>query len=636
MTPLAASLRRPWLFGSCLLALALSGCGIGTTTTSSRTSFVLNGSVHGGIQAISGSTIQLYAAGSAGNGSASIPLLASPVVTNAQGTFTITGDYTCPSASTQVYLVARGGNPGFSFNVNNPALVLVSALGNCGNLAANASQSLAVNEVTTVAAAYALAQFTSAYDHLGATATNGTGMTNAFLDAQLLANPYTGLAAQLPSNLAIETGKLYALADALVPCVNSDGGGCTALFAAATPTGGSAPTDSLGAALDIVRNPGHNVGAIFSAISSTPPYPTTLTAAPSDWSMSLSVTGGGLVEPTQLAIDGLGNVWVANYGDPDSATGAASAGLVAFSPQGTALSGSPFGAGLQTEAYGLTLDRNGDIWVTSAQNTGSANSTGSLAKFHGASSSTPGALVGQFSGGTLNWPESVASDPSGNGTVLVGNYVGGTVSVFDLNGNFLRDFGNKVPSFPVAVTSDNAGGAWVGDQGDYNIVHIRADGSTQAVSCCSGAQAVVLDKHANVWATNYFPVGRNSAFTFSEVSPAGSVLLGLQGGGGLNSPGGAAIDAGGQFWVANYDGADGTPYGTLSEFAGSDTAVAAGTALSPASGLGLDAGMSRAYAVAPDASGNLWVSVRNGNSLRMFFGLATPTATPAAPLPQAP
>ncbi len=631
MTFSAELLRRLSLFGSLTLVLVLSGCGVGTVTTETGGSLAITGSVHGGVQPITGATIQLFAVGTGGNGSQATSLLANPVVTDSHSYFRLTGDYSCPSASAQVYLVARGGNPGFSSNVNNHALILLSALGNCGDLLANPNRFISLNEVSTVAAVYGLAQFMTAYDHVGATATNTTGIANAFLDAQLLADTSTGLAPQLPSNISVESGKLYALADVIVPCVNSDGGtACAPLFAAATPAGGVAPTDVLGALLNIIKNPGYHVAAVFNAITSTPPYPTTLTSAPSDWTMSLTVTGGGMVEPTQLAIDKQGNVWAANYGDPGPA------GLVAFSPQGTPLSGSPFGAGLQTNAYGLALDKNGDVWVTSAENLNIGNTVGSVAKFQGASSPSPGALVGQFYDSTIDWPESVASDPAGSGTILIGNYVGGTVTVYDLNGNYINNLGSRVPVFPVAVSSDNAGGAWVGDQGDQNILHLFANGTVQAVACCNGAQSVRLDRHGNVWASNYYPFGRPPAYSFSEVAANGAVLINKRSGGGLNSPGGGALDAAGQFWVANYNGTNGARYGTLSEIAGNDAGVAAGTPLSPASGLGLDAKMSLAYTIAPDASGNIWLTVRNGNSLRMFFGLAAPTATPATPIPQAP
>ena len=629
-----ARLHRLCFLASLALPSLLAGCGVGTITTETGGSIAMSGHVHGGVQPITGATIQLFATGTNGNGSQALSLLTNPVVTDSHSDFSLTGDYTCPSANSQVYLVARGGNPGYPGNASNPALVLLSALGDCGNLNANAF--ISIDEVSTVAAVYALAPFMTAYDHVGSSATNTTGIANAFLDAHLLADNSTGMAPQLPSNLTIEEGKLYALADAIVPCVNSTGGSaCTSLFTAATPSGGTAPTDVLGALLNIVKSPGSNVGAIFNIVGSTPPYPTTLTQAPNDWTMSLTVTGGGLDEPTALALDAGGNVWVTNFGDPGPA------GLVAFTPQGTPFPGSPFGVGLQTDSYGLTIDKNGDVWTISQTNMGSGNNVGSVAKFHGASSGTPGAEIGQYYDGSLSFPESIASDPSGAGTILIGNYVGGTVTFYNLDGTFRTNLGSRQAAFPVSVVSDGAGGAWAGDQGDDNIVHIFANNTVQKVACCNDAQTVALDPEGNVWVTNFDPVGHTPAYTFSEVTAAGTVAIDEKSGAGLYSPGGGAVDAGGQFWVANYYGSGGGKYGTISEIAGNNTSVPAGTALTPVTGLGKDAQMSLAYTLAPDASGNIWVAVRNSTSqgvysLRMFFGLATPTATPATPVPQAP
>src|SRR5579875_3127321 len=234
----ADQLRRLSLVASLAMSLALAGCGMGTVTTDTAGALAMTGRVHGGVQPISGATIQLFAAGTGGNGSLALSLLTNPVVTDSHSYFTLTGDYHCPSAGAQVYLVARGGNPGFPTSVNNQALVLLSALGNCGDLIANPNRFISVNEVSTVAAVYALAQFMTAYDHVGASATNNVGITNAFLDAQMLADTSTGMVPSLPSTLSIESGKLYALADAIVPCVNSDGtAACTTLFSAATLPG---------------------------------------------------------------------------------------------------------------------------------------------------------------------------------------------------------------------------------------------------------------------------------------------------------------------------------------------------------------------------------------------------------------
>ena len=169
-----------------LVALALSGCGISALAPSSTVpGALLQGRVRGGQQPVSGASIALYAAGSAGDGLGATNLLAPNIVTtDANGDFGITGDYLCPTSTTQVYLVASGGNPGLAPGTDNSALVLMAALGNCGNL--TSSTNIMLDEVTTVASAWALAQFLGSGAIVGSTSTNSIGLSNAFAVANNL------------------------------------------------------------------------------------------------------------------------------------------------------------------------------------------------------------------------------------------------------------------------------------------------------------------------------------------------------------------------------------------------------------------------------------------------------------------
>ena len=209
--------------------------------------------VHGGQQPVSSANIQLYTVGNQGVGSAAIPMLTTPVTSKGDGTFSISGAYTCGQSSTgkaittggdQVYIVATDGNPGLAPSTDNKAIAMMAALGPCESLPTVSY--IEINELTTVAAAWALAPFMTSATQVGATLGNPDGIQNAFLDAALLVDITTGQPATLPKNLGIETNKLIALADAIASCVNTDGGsGCTPLSTAATPSGGTAPTDTL-------------------------------------------------------------------------------------------------------------------------------------------------------------------------------------------------------------------------------------------------------------------------------------------------------------------------------------------------------------------------------------------------------
>ncbi len=366
--------RRPYAMAAALslavVLMFLSGCGESNSQPTIQRGFALQGYVRGGQQPVSGASIALYAAGSIGPGAGATNLLAPNIVTtDAFGAFGITGEYVCPTATTQVYLVARGGNPGLAAGGNNPALVMMAALGNCGDL--SPSTNIAMNEVTTVASVWTLAQFMGAGGVIGSTATNATGLQNAFAVAKNLVDTSTGLTpgSALPNGAVTESAKLYTLADVLAACVNSDGGAaCAPLFSAATTSAG-APTNTLDAALNIVRNPAANVLAVFNAFAPRAPFQPVLSTQPNDWTMSITYGAcasgcGGLNLPGSLAIDSGGNVLVANY---------FGATFSKFSPTGVPASATGFpGIGLE-QSYGIAVDGADNVWVTNEQSVTAAN-----------------------------------------------------------------------------------------------------------------------------------------------------------------------------------------------------------------------------------------------------------------------
>jgi hypothetical protein len=651
----------------------LSGCGVSSVTFESTTPQghnVVNGSVYGGQQPISGATVQLYTVGSGGNGSAAVPMVAVSVLTGSDGSFTLSPGgiplYSCTHSTDQVYITASGGNPGLSpSTTNNQAAVMMAALGNCGNLTTGTF--IQLNEVTTAAAAWALAPFATSPTTIGASATNATdlagapdngvptnsrGLPNAMLDAQLLANTSTGLAATLPSNLTVEPGKLYALADILSTCVNSDGTvACQPLFSAATPTGGTAPTDIFTAALDIVKNPGQNPGGVFGLLPGNAPFPTVLTEPTNDWTITLSVTGGGINSPAGLDIDRYGNVWVADY------TGA----LSEFSPQGAALSpnttgsGSStiaggYGAGSLAESYGLTVDIAGNVWVTNQQS--SPNAPGSVSKFTGSGAATPGTIVRNgsntnFYDASLDFPDALSAAP--NGDIFIGNNSGNGATLYNVSGSAVAPtgLGASDSSAITAVAADSSNGVWLANSAGDTVTHVNSAGAILSdLACCDGANGIAIDSNKNAWITNYFGSSFSVVSSSNTASPADAVVIN---GGVLlgsdpvttepytSSPAGIAVDAGQNVWVANYHGQ------SITSLAGIQSTSALGTMISPATGYGYPAGdpnvpqiFSLPDQIVADASGNVWVSDYGNNKLAMFFGLATPTKMPVSPTPTAP
>lgn len=567
------------------------------------------GKVMAGSQPVSGATVQLYAAGSSGYGSAGTALLTASVTTNSSGGFTAPAGYSCASSSTQVYLVARGGNPGLTGFVNNSALAMMSALGSCGNI--TSSTTAVVNEVTTVASVAALAAFYSSGGNVGASATNAAGLTNAFGTAAQLANTTTGVSPgpSLPTGLTIPSAKINTLASLLNSCTATSGASCPPLMTAATLSGSTAPANTLDALFNILRNPANNVAALDALLPATPAFtPANATSAP-DWTLAVTWSGGGMNLPTALAFDSSGNAWVASYFSaltelPALGTSGAVQQVAAAS---TALN----------ESYGLTVDGSNNIWVANEQTSYSINGgSGNVAKF-----SSTGQLLSGASGyaaGGVYFPQGLAADSTGN--VWVVDYGDSLVTLLASTGiavNGATAWGTGQLSLPVSVAVDAGHNAWVANQSSNTITRISADGSKiTPITCCDGASGVAVDQAGNAWVANYF------GDSISEVSSAGAVLLTGQTGGGVDHPQGIAIDGAGKIWTGNLHKA------TISEFSGSASPTP-GTPLSPAAGLGTDAQLASPFAVAIDASGNIWVTNSNGaNTVTTFIGLATPVKTP--------
>jgi len=288
--------------------IALAGCGIantGSSTAGNSTLFhAVNGSVHGGQQPISGVAVALYAAGTTGIGSAARSMLTAPVATDSNGNFSITGLYSC-NAGDQVYVVGTGGNSGAG---TNTAIALMAALGPCSTLQASASTTyIDVDEVTTVASVFSLANFMTGIQNVGADTAHVNGLAAAFADVQNLASTSTGAAlATSLGNGIVPLTTINSLANSIASCVNSTQGSsaCASLFSATTVSG-STPADTIAATLNIALNPTANPSGIFPLAIPTPPFQPTLTAAPSSYALIVKHPNDVLMYHNNIARTGV-------------------------------------------------------------------------------------------------------------------------------------------------------------------------------------------------------------------------------------------------------------------------------------------------------------------------------------------
>lgn len=565
-----------------------------------------SGIVLAGGQPMVSASVQLYAAGTTGNGSAATALLRTPLTTSATGSFSVPA-YACPLSNAVLYVVASGG--GANGSASNPASVLTAVAGVCSSL--HGSPSLVVDEATTVATAYAMQPFLAAGSNggtkLGASATNASGIALAAATAMNIVDPTTGLApgAGFPANGVAPTAKIHSLANLLNSCVTASATPlrCTQVFSA-TASASFAPTNTFDAVANLARQPATNAASIYSLSAAGGSYAPALSAAPADWVLYATYKGGGLSAPATVSIDSTGNVWVANY--PNLAS--------VFSNTGAPLSSSGFqvpGLNMINQgAFGGAVNVADSFWMGNQQ-VGSSTGLGSISTF------TTAGLGNTFSGGGLNFPTALAFDPSGVAWAV--DYGDSSVSLFSSSQSPLASKGYTSSHliFPVAIATDADCNAYVANGSSNTVTFVTADGATFTDFVTgTGPSGVAIDATDNVWVANYYgsSVGLITGGT-TVASGAGFT------GGGIVQPQGIAADGAGNVWLTNYRGAG------ISELAGTASGTA-GTPLSPAAAWGHDAPLVEAFGLAIDAGGSVWVTSFGNDSLTEFIGVAAPVKTP--------
>ena len=608
----------------------------------------IQGAVHGGQAPVSGAHIYLFAAGTGGYGTSATSLISSTapnafedgngnyyVVTDSNGNFALGGDYTC-TEGTQVYMVAVGGNPGLSGTVNNTAIVQMAGLAQCpaaGNLAAQVPY-LVINEVTTVAFAYAMGGFGSSPYFIGSNAGTSTASATAIANAMANANNIVNLQwGQAPavangnSSSVNPQARIYALANILATCVNTSSAtssACVNLFNAARTSAGVSATDEANAIFNIVHNPANtsanttHVNAIWNLYTGNAIFTPTLGAAPTDWTMP--VIYNGLVSqpgtngsnqitsgPYNIAFDASGNAWI---GDRVK-------GVVKVGPQGASVTYNP-GFGM---VKGVAVSpADGTIWVSDYGNSivDVLNSSGTVVTTV-TTNITPrrhGPILTAF-----------ALDPSTGYMAYEANEDIPSVVMFEANpatpyiytklANVKGSTGFPNVDTPGWIAVDQTGQAWIPSTDTAELGNIGVnwkngvDKENPDQSAGPMSYTTASDGNSNIWMTT-----DSGTATLEEVFEGSTTVGATFTGGGMNAPFKLAIDGGNIVWIAN-DGAN-----TVSAFNPSTSSWLAsnGFSTSAASGTG-------AVVLGIDGSGNVWTGNADG-SVTQLLGLATPTATP--------
>jgi sugar lactone lactonase YvrE len=579
----------------------LSGCSVHPNLQSVAPTLMpqMSGRVHGGQQPVAGATVQLWQVGSTGYGSAPAQL-GTPATTGADGSFTITGHYTCPSFGTFVYVTAVGGNPGLAPGTNNGALAMMSALGVCGGL--TSSTFVAINEVTTVASVYALDQFMNSAGGVGGFSANAAGISNAFANAGTLVDTSTGSARTSPTGgstvVGLPVAALNTLANILVPCVNSasaSSSACTSLFSAVSP---ATPGNTLTAAMAIALNPSRNVSGLFNLSTANAAFQPSLATAPNDWTLAVNFALGGA--PSAIALDSSGSLWTAAFGN-----GGNTSTVSEMTAAGFPAANSPFSNVNLSGADGIAIDTSNNVWVS--------NFTTGTALELGLNSNTI-QVTTVLGSANLSGPKGIAIDGARN--IWFANYSNNTVTKVS-SGLVPTTLTSNSFSGPQNIAIDVNGNAWVADLGG-NLAEISNQNSAITAFTGGGLSSptgIAVDGANNLWVTN------SSSARVAEIAQNGTAVSSSSGytGGGLNTSQAVAVDGSGNIWVANQGGS------SISELS------PAGSPMSPTNGF-VTANLQQPSSIAIDAAGDVWLGnssmAANGTTVTEFVGLAAPTAMP--------
>jgi len=612
----------------------------------------LGGHVLSDATPLTGYTVTLFASN---DGAA--PSVLGTAVTDGTGAFALDPVAPVPPNSV-VYVVAESPVDGL---LPAGARTLTSVL-DIGGL----PDTVVVNELTTVAMAYALAQFIgTGIDVVGPS----PGVQNAAGMAHNLADPVTGAISPVvttkPNDDTSTHRTFRSLANMVAACVAAEAD-CAALFAAATSPEGVVPTNTFRAMYHVARDPWHSVDALFAlSLLGPTPYQPARVAPPAAWTLALRFVGDGmsLDGPGNFAIDHRGFIWVNNNFEYDPTLLDPVCGsdeLFQFTPTGQFVPGSPFtGGGLSGAGYGIDIDPFGDIWVG---NFGFASPApgcpedrqplhNSLSKFR-----PDGSAISPSSGftaGELTFPQATVSDEDGN--IWVANCGDGSVTIYP-NGDPLRAKNisglGLEEAFGVAHNRD--GVAFVTGIGSNNVAMLGPDGTPLPGSPISGPflhrpMGIAADSTGHLWIANSGLVDLPCPKVTLPQPTQGSVAALRPDGtpvsatafqdAGVTIPWGIAVDGNDNVWVANFGSK------RVSQVCGIPAidcrpGTGVGAAISPdITGYAFD-GLTRNTGVAIDPSGNVWLANNfkeipnipgnpGGYEIVAFIGLAGPVQPPA-------
>jgi hypothetical protein len=545
-----------------------------------------------------------------------------------------------------------------------------------------------LNEVSTVAMAYAFQGFTSSANndvtHIGSSLHNLGGLNNAaltagqlyFIQGGSLSTTYAGeghIAQQYTTsaggqinggNGVIPQALLDTLGNVLAACVDSEydnpnsgtySAQCTTLFNVATNTGipsnastnpGQFPYDTATAAVNIARNPAGSgtatqraayMSTIFSLPTGNVPFTPNLVSTgagqPNDFLVAIKYPQSGtpttnsfIQGPESIASDAYGNVWFNN--DPSSGSGHS---VVQFTPLGLPSQDISYGTTIPTY---VSIDGGSSAWFGTGQTVAEAN--GVVTEFN---------LYGTRLNGTVV--------PNTGMKPTVGNFALGYADATDASGNYYIGDANVGAGYRISEIS--SGGTV--NSTKFSTITPTCYGAVTTTKTIDHAAIDSAANGQNLWTTGATGgvVCKMSTGTTPAVATGFPVAV--------TSPEFISIDSSGNAWIPSGVSGAGSLYevsqtGTLTTVTGASSGAtfkqpygsaidgadniwvamegngsfaefnSSGIAISPSTNYTAGSITANPYNIAFDLSGNLWATDKTNNDVVEIIGVSVPPLVP--------
>jgi hypothetical protein len=272
---------------------------------------------------LAGSTVTLYAV------SDGKPEQLAQVITDDDGTFKLDAEKLKGSADKVLYVVAKGGTPKAGTGKGpNDAIALLALLGK------KLPEKVTVNELTTVASAFTAARFINGESISG----NALGLRTAAMNVPNFVNLESGswgsvIIDGLNMTRSTTLSNFNTLASLVTYASTSASSDWRSrFFRAATPSGGTTPSNTLSAMAGIARQPWAHPKDLFAlfeeaypqakeGLPNAAPFAPYLLFAPNDLALILRFSGGGAYAPGRLMFDADSNLWSGVNWMPGSQSG---------------------------------------------------------------------------------------------------------------------------------------------------------------------------------------------------------------------------------------------------------------------------------------------------------------------------